>query len=63
MGRRISKEFLHPSILEGVNNKIGNLDSLETDAKGNMVQLSGAYCTSQPAYIVQVRFIIRGNIQ
>ena len=38
MGRRISKEFLHPSILEGVNNKIGNLDSLETDAKGNMVQ-------------------------
>ena len=38
MGRRISKEFLHPSILEGVNNKIGDLDSLETDAKGNMVQ-------------------------
>ena len=38
MGRRISKEFLHPSILDGVNNKIGNLDSLETDAKGNMVQ-------------------------
>ena len=38
MGRRISKEFLHPSILEGVNDKIGNLDSLETDAKGNMVQ-------------------------
>ena len=38
MGRRISKEFLHPSILEGVNNKIGNLDSLETDAKGSMVQ-------------------------
>ena len=38
MGRRISKEFLHPSILEGVNEKIGNLDSLETDAKGNMVQ-------------------------
>ena len=38
MGRRISKEFLHPSILEGVNNKIGNLDSLETDAKDNMVQ-------------------------
>ena len=38
MGRRISKEFLHPSILEGVNSKIGNLDSLETDAKGNMVQ-------------------------
>ena len=38
MGRRISKEFLHPSILEGVDNKIGNLDSLETDAKGNMVQ-------------------------
>ena len=38
MGRRISKEFLHPSILEGVNDKIGNLDSLETDAKDNMVQ-------------------------
>ena len=38
MGRRISKEFLHPSILEGVNDKIGNLDSLETDAKSNMVQ-------------------------
>ena len=38
MGRRISKEFLHPSILEGVNNKIGNLDNLETDAKDNMVQ-------------------------
>ena len=38
MGRRISKEFLHPSILEGVNDKIGNLDSLETNAKGNMVQ-------------------------
>ena len=38
MGRRISKEFLHPSILEGVDNKIGNLDNLETDAKDNMVQ-------------------------
>ena len=38
MGRRISKEFLHPSILEGVNDKIGNLDSLETNAKGIMVQ-------------------------
>lgn len=37
MGRRISKEFLHPSILEGVNNKIGNLSELETDNKTDMV--------------------------
>ena len=37
MGRRISKEFLHPSILEGVNNKIGNLSELETGNKADMV--------------------------
>ena len=37
MGRRISKEFLHPSILEGVNEKIGNLSELETDNKADMV--------------------------
>ena len=30
---------------------------------GATVQLSGAYCTSQPTYIVQVRYVIRGNIQ
>ena len=30
---------------------------------GATVQVSGAYCTSQPTYIVQVRYVIRGDIQ
>lgn len=38
MGRRISKEFLHPSILEGINAKIGELPFLETDSKRNIVE-------------------------
>ena len=62
MGRRISKEFLHPSILEGVNNKIGNIDSLETDAKGNIVQAVNELVEKIDTEIVEGKELIASAI-
>jgi hypothetical protein len=62
MGRRISKEFLHPSILEGVDNKIGNLDSLDTDAKGNMVQAINELADKIDTEIVEGKELIASAI-
>ena len=62
MGRRISKEFLHPSILEGVDNKIGNLDNLETDAKDNMVQAINELADKIDTEIVEGKELIASAI-
>ena len=38
MGIRISKDHLHPSVIESITSLIGDLSMLETDAKGNAVE-------------------------
>ena len=38
MGIRISKDHLHPSVIESVTSGIGDVSKLETDAKGNAVE-------------------------
>ena len=38
MGIRISKDHLHPSVIESITSLIGDLDQLETTAKGNAVE-------------------------
>lgn len=38
MGIRISKDYLHPSVIESITSLIGDLNMLETDAKGNAVE-------------------------
>ena len=38
MGIRISKDHLHPSVIESITSLIGDLSQLETTAKGNAVE-------------------------
>jgi hypothetical protein len=38
MGIRISKDHLHPSVIESITSLIGDLNQLETTAKGNAVE-------------------------
>ena len=38
MGIKISKDHLHPSVIESVTSGIGDVSQLETDAKGNAVE-------------------------
>jgi hypothetical protein len=38
MGIRISKDHLHPSVIESITSLIGDLNQLETSAKGNAVE-------------------------
>ena len=38
MGIKISKDHLHPSVIESITSLIGDLNQLETDAKGNAVE-------------------------
>ena len=38
MGIKISKDHLHPSVIESITSVIGDLSQLETEAKGNAVE-------------------------
>ena len=38
MGIKISKDHLHPSVIESITSLIGDLNQLETEAKGNAVE-------------------------
>ena len=38
MGIKISKDHLHPSVIESITSVIGDLSQLETEAKGNIVE-------------------------
>ena len=43
MGIRISKDHLHPSVIESITSLIGDLSQLETTAKGNAVEAINEY--------------------
>ena len=44
MGIRISKDHLHPSVIESITSLIGDLSQLETTAKGNAVEAINELC-------------------